>query len=57
VFDTVEIALLKLAGSTKTFFEGCSELHAEVLTLPKLETVFRNRYKDIQTDRYHYMKL
>jgi len=53
----VEIALLKLAGSTKTFYKGSSELHAGGLTWPKFKTVFRNRYKDVHTDQYHCMKL
>ena len=53
----MEIALLKLAGSAKTFYKGCSELHTDSLTWPKFKTVFRNRYKDVHTDQYHYMKL
>ena len=55
--DKVEIAILKLAGSAKTFYKGCPELHADSLTWPKFMTVFRNRYKDVHTDQYHYMKL
>ena len=55
--DKVEVALLKLAGSAKTFYIGCSELHADGLTWPKFKTVFTNRYKDVHMDQYHYMKL
>jgi len=55
--DKVEVALLKQAGSAKTFYKGCSELHADGLTWSKFKTVFRNRYKDVHTDQYHYMKL
>jgi len=55
--DKVEIALLKLAASAKTFYKECSELHADSLTWTKFMTVFRNRYKDDHTDQYHYMKL
>ena len=29
----------------------------EGLTWAKFKTVFRNRYKDVHTDQYHYMKL
>jgi len=53
----VEIAFLKLAGSAKTFYKGCSEFHADGSTWPKFKTVFRNGYKDIHTYQYHYMKL
>ena len=52
----MEIALLKLAGSAKTFYKGCSELHADDLNWQKFKTVFRNRYKDVHTDQYHCMK-
>jgi len=55
--DKVGIALLKLAGLITTSYKGCSELHADVLTWPKFKTVFRNRYKDVHTDQYHYMTL
>jgi len=52
-----ETALLKLAGSDKTFYKECSEFHADGLTWPKFKTVFRNRYKDVHTNQYHSMKL
>jgi len=55
--DKVEVALLKLAGSAKVFYKECSELHADGLTWPKFKTVFRNKYKDVHTDQYHYIKL
>ena len=55
--DEVEAALLKLASWAKTFYKGCSELHADGLIWPKFKTVLRNRYKDVHTDQYHYMKL
>ena len=55
--DQVEIALLKLAGSANMFYKGCPELHANGLTWQQLKTVLRNRYKDVHTDQYHYMKL
>ena len=42
--DKVEVTLLKLAGSAKTFYKECSELHADGLTWPKFKTVFRNMY-------------
>ena len=55
--DMVEVAVLKLAGSAKTFYKGCSELHADDLTWQQVKTALRSRYKDVHTDQYHYMKL
>ena len=55
--DKVEIATLKLVGSDKTLYKECSELHADGLIWPKFMTVFRNRYTDVHTDQYNYMKL
>ena len=37
--DKVEITLTKLAGSAKTFYKECSELHADGLTWPEFKTV------------------
>jgi len=54
--DKLEIALLNLAGSDNTFYKECSEIHADGFTWQKCMTVFRNRYKDVHTDQYHYMK-
>ena len=53
----MEIARLELAGSAKTFYKGCPELHADGLTWQQLKAVLRNRYKNVHTDQYHYTKL
>jgi hypothetical protein len=55
--DRIEIAILKLAGSARTFYQGCPELQAEGLTWQKFKEVFRKRYKDVHTDHFHLMKL
>jgi len=55
--DRIEIAILKLAGSARTFYQGCPELHAEGLTWQKFKEAFRKRYKDVHTDQFHFMKL
>jgi hypothetical protein len=55
--DKVEIAALKLTGSAKTFFQGCAELHADGVTWKTFKDTFRNRYKDVRTDQFHFMKL
>jgi len=55
--DKVELTLLNVTVSAKTFYKGCSELHADSLTRPKFKTVFRNRYKADHTYQYHCTKL
>jgi hypothetical protein len=35
--DQIEVAVFKLAGSARTFYQGCSELHADCLTWQKFE--------------------
>ena len=39
--DRFGIAILILAGSTRTFYQGCPELHAEGLTWQKFKEAFR----------------
>jgi len=55
--DKVEIALLKLVGSDKTFYTGYSEFNVEYLNRQRFKMVLRNRYKYVHTDQYHYRKL
>jgi hypothetical protein len=55
--DRIEISILKLAGSARTFYQGCPVLHSEVLTWQIFKEVFRKRYKDVHTDHFHFMKL
>jgi len=53
----VQIAVLKLTDQAKLFNSACQELHEEDMTNQKFREVFRQRFKDIHTDQYHYMKL
>jgi len=55
--DQVEIAILKLADSAKTFYHGCAELRAEDVTWSRFKIVFRHRFRDVYTEQFHYMKL
>jgi len=55
--DQVEIAILKLADSAKTFYQGCAELRAVEVTWSRFKSVFRQRFRDVHTDQFHYMKL
>ena len=49
--------MMKLAGSAKLFYLGCTELHEEGTTWQMFKDAFRRRYKDTHTDQYHFTKL
>jgi hypothetical protein len=51
--DQLQIAILKLTDLAKLFHQRCSELHAEDMTWD----VFHQRFRDVHTDQFHYMKL
>jgi len=55
--DQREIAVMRLAGSAKIFYQGCTELHEEGTTWQAFKNAFRRRYKDTHTDQYHFTKL
>jgi len=55
--DTVEIAALKLEGSARVFYQGCTELHTRDASWNTFKEVFRKRYQDVHTDQYHYARL
>ena len=54
--DTVEIAL-KLEGSARLFYQGCTELHTRDASWNTFKDVFRKGYKNVHTDQYHYTRL
>jgi len=55
--DCLEIAALKLVDPAKSFHSTCLELHAEAMTWKKFKEVFRERFRDVHTDQYHFMRL
>jgi hypothetical protein len=55
--DKHEIAVLRLTGSTKLFYQGRAKLHEDGVTWQIFKDAFRRRYKDIHTNQYHFMKL
>jgi len=50
--DQVEMAILKLEHSVKTFYQGCAELHAEDVTWSRFKSVFRHRFRDRPVSLY-----
>ena len=55
--ECVQIAVLKFIDSAKSFYNAGQELHTEDTTWQIFKEVFRQRFKDIRTNQYHYMKL
>lgn len=45
------MAILRLMDSAKRFYNGCSELHSEDVTLQKFKSTFRDRFKDVHKDQ------
>ena len=55
--DNFEIAVLKLTDSAKTFYQEFAELHAQDASRETFKSMFRQRYRDVRNDQYHYMRL
>ena len=55
--DQREVAVLKLTGSAKLFYQCCDELHEQGTTWQLYKEAFRQRYRDVHTDQYHFTKL
>jgi len=55
--DCLQVAVLKLAESARTFYFSCPELHGESVTWQTFKAIFRERFKDVRTDQFHYMQL
>jgi len=48
---------LKLVENARTFYISCPEIHGENVTWQSFQNIFRERFKDIRTDQFHYMQL
>jgi len=55
--DCMQIAALKRTDSVRTFYNTCLELHAEDATWDKFKKAFRERFRDVHTDQYHFVRL
>jgi hypothetical protein len=55
--DCLQIAALKLTDSARIFYNTCLELHAEDTTWEIFKKAFRERFRDVRTDQYHFMQL
>ena len=55
--DCLQVAVLKLTETARTFYFSCPELHGETVTWHTFKAIFRERFKDVRTDQFHYMQL
>jgi len=51
------VAVLKLTGSAKSFYQFCDELHVQGANWQLFKEAFSQRYRDVHTDQYHFTKL
>jgi hypothetical protein len=55
--DKIRIAVLKLTGAAKLFYNRCPELHTEDVNWDKFKDAFNQRFKDTHSDQFHFMQL
>jgi hypothetical protein len=55
--DCKLIAAMKLADTVKAFHNTCVELQAPEATWETFKRVFRDRFRDIPQDQFHFMRL
>jgi len=55
--DCLQVAVLKLTETARTFYFSCPELHGETVTWHTFKAILRERFKDVRTDQFHYMQL
>jgi len=53
----LRIAVLKLTGAAKLFYNGCPELHAEDVTWSGFKSALTQRFRDTHSDQVHFMQL
>ena len=55
--DQREVAVLKVTCSAKLFYRCCDELHEQGATWQLFKEAFRQRYRDVHMEQYHFTKL
>jgi hypothetical protein len=55
--DQLQIAVLEIQDPEKSCYNTCLELHAEGKTWEQFKSVFRERFKDVTTDQYHFTRV
>jgi hypothetical protein len=57
VADCLQVAILKLVDSARTFYYSCPELYRESVSWQSFKAILRDRFKDVRTDQFHYIQL
>jgi len=55
--DCLQVAVLKLVKSARIFYYSYPELHGKTVSWQSFKVIFRERFKDVRTDQFHYMQL
>jgi hypothetical protein len=55
--DGIRVAILKVAGAAKSFYNTCSELHTNDVSWNTFKRVFRDRFRDERTEQIHFLRL
>ena len=55
--DQQEVAVLKLTISAKLYYRCCDELHEQGAHWQLFKEVFRQWYRDVHMEQYHFTKL
>jgi hypothetical protein len=55
--DKIQIAILKLTDSAKSFYSGNLELHSPDITWENFKVQFQKRFRDVHTDQFHFIQL
>jgi GTP cyclohydrolase II len=55
--DKIRIAVLKLKGAAKLFYNRCPQLHTQQVTWETFKAAFSQRFRDVHSDKFHFMQL
>jgi hypothetical protein len=55
--DMVRTATLKLTDVARTFYNKTLELHDENIMWTAFKAAYRDRFRDVKTDQYHFTQL
>jgi hypothetical protein len=55
--DCMQVAVLKLVDAARTFYFSSQELHRDTASWQSFKAIFRERFRDIRTDQFHFMQL
>jgi len=53
----LNIAVLRLAGPAKAFYNACTALHRKEASWQDFNCAFRERFSDVHSNQYHFTKL